>query len=53
MWEKRKVCTLGDGTDASRADMFSYATWAWPPNDQVRTWLDEGWAKWETEKPEW
>eukprot|EP00620_Florenciella_sp_RCC1587_P016113 CAMPEP_0182565024 /NCGR_PEP_ID=MMETSP1324-20130603/6843_1 /TAXON_ID=236786 /ORGANISM="Florenciella sp., Strain RCC1587" /LENGTH=179 /DNA_ID=CAMNT_0024778609 /DNA_START=41 /DNA_END=580 /DNA_ORIENTATION=- len=51
-WEERKVCTLGDGMDASRADVFDFAAWVWPPNDQVRTWL-EGWERWEREQPSW
>ena len=53
MWTEREMCGYGEGTDASRAWVLTFAAWTWPPSDQVRTWLDEGWAKWETEKPEW
>ena len=53
IWMERKQCTLGEGTDASRAGALEIATWAWPPSDQVRAWLEEGWAKWEKEEPDW
>ena len=53
MWTERQNSSYGEGTDASRAHVLLYAAWAWPPNDQVRTWLDEGWSKWEKEEPKW
>jgi hypothetical protein len=54
MWTDRERCTYGEGTDASRASVLAgEAAWTWPPSDQVRAWLEEGWAKWEKEKPDW
>jgi len=52
MWDERTCCTFGDGPDASRASVLDDATWAWPSNDQVRTWL-ENWGRWEREQPAW
>ena len=52
MWDERTRCRKGDGQDASRANVLDFATWVWPPSDQVRTWL-EGWERWEREQPAW
>ena len=52
-WTERKNCRKGEGTDASRAHVLRFAAWTWPPSDQVRAWLEEGWAKWEKEEPDW
>ena len=52
-WTERKNCRKGEGTDASRAHVLRFAVWTWPPSDQVRAWLEEGWAKWEKEEPDW
>eukprot|EP00618_Florenciella_parvula_P016977 CAMPEP_0119473200 /NCGR_PEP_ID=MMETSP1344-20130328/4942_1 /TAXON_ID=236787 /ORGANISM="Florenciella parvula, Strain CCMP2471" /LENGTH=2127 /DNA_ID=CAMNT_0007506261 /DNA_START=134 /DNA_END=6517 /DNA_ORIENTATION=- len=52
MWDERTRCVYGDGSDASRASVLGFAAWAWPPSDQVRTWL-EGWERWEREQPAW
>jgi len=52
MWDERTRCVLGDGPDASRAHVLGFATWSWPPSDQVRTWL-ENWERWEREQPAW
>ena len=51
-WETRTMCVLGQGQDASRADALDFATWAWPPSQKVRTWL-ERWELWEEEQPTW
>ena len=53
MWEERTNCHRGQGTDASRANVLSYAVWAWPAPDQVRDWLEAGWETWEREEPDW
>ena len=52
IWDERTCCVSGDGQDASRADALGFATWAWPPNERVRRWL-ENWERWEREKPAW
>ena len=51
-WEQRTLCSLGDGNDASRADVLTYAVWTWPSDTKVRAWLED-WEKWEAEKPSW
>ena len=50
---EREMCTFGEGSDGYRADVVDFAAWVWPPSDQVRAWLEEGWAKWEKEEPDW
>ena len=52
MWQERTICTLGEGTEASRAHVLNLATWAWPSDDLVLAFL-EGWERWETELPAW
>ena len=39
--------------DGSKANVLSFAPWTWPANEKVRDWLEQGWARWEEEKPEW
>ena len=51
-WLERTECSYGDGTNASRANVLNFATWAWPASDQVRGWL-ENWEQWERDPPEW
>ena len=33
--------------------LTNFGPWTWPANEKVRDWLEQGWARWEEEKPEW
>ena len=37
----------------SQANVLDFAPWTWPANEKVHDWLEQGWARWEEEKPEW
>ena len=49
---KRRVFL--EGTDVMKAEIFaSNKGYRKPIDDKVATWVREGWATWEEEKPEW
>merc|ERR1712196_606124 len=35
-WEQRTACAYGEGSDASKANVLSFAPWTWPANEKVR-----------------
>jgi hypothetical protein len=49
----RKIFLEGT-TDVMKADVFTNNKTHWSPiSDKVASWVKEGWATWEEEKPEW
>ena len=43
-----------EGDDFARCQVFGCHKFQWTPiRDKVKSWIKEGWASWEEEKPDW